>query len=547
MDGQNHPLGQTPHVAPALTAVILGVVGLMAFGVYARSLESRSISALAADQAIFERDGELSPVKDQGTAFQQAALETGGLLPIYGSSELTLQAPYNRPFHATNLFRDRPTGFTIFPVGKAETTCLIILQKLAAVAPALKGRKVAVSVTPFWFYKRLTARADGYAGNFSPLHAGELAFNTRLSLGLRQDAARRMLQFPATVVNRPVLKFALEKLADGSPLGLACYDAVLPLGFVHNSLLRYQDHWNTVCYLWKHPGKTSTTISRPGGRQLDWPSLHRQADELYRAHSSNNELGLDNEKWDSRLRGEMLLQRNALSDEAFLRTLEKNKEWIDLELVFRELTELGSRPLLLSMPIHGGWYDRCGGHVRSPHGLLPNAAREERALSHSARRLRRSRCRSVVLPRSHGAPVSQRVSVLQPGCRRLFPRRDPTPERAHRAHTRDAPRDRSRCSVPAGSLVARRRPRFARPVAGDSDSPGSDRDGAPNPSSREGKRSMSLTDQRRTTFLPLRERLAHPWVRFVALTLYYLGILVGLIAICGRGDFATPTFIYQNF
>jgi D-alanine transfer protein len=360
MDGQNHPLGQTPHVAPALTAVILGVVGLMAFGVYARSLESRSISALAADQAIFERDGELSPVKDQGTALQQAALETGGLLPIYGSSELTLQAPYNRPFHATNLFRDRPTGFTIFPVGKAETTCLIILQKLAAVAPALKARKVAVSVTPFWFYKRLTARADGYAGNFSPLHAGELAFNTRLSLGLRQGAARRMLQFPATVVNRPVLKFALEKLADGSPLGLACYDAVLPLGFVHNSLLRYQDHWNTVCYLWKHPGKTSTTISRPGGRQLDWPRLHRQADELYRAHSSNNELGLDNEKWDSRLRGEMLLQRNALSDEAFLRTLEKNKEWIDLELVLRELTELGARPLLLSMPIHGGWYDRCG-------------------------------------------------------------------------------------------------------------------------------------------------------------------------------------------
>ena len=132
-------------------------------------------------------------------------------------------------------------------------------------------------------------------------------------------------------------------------------------GFVHNSLLRYQDHWNTVCYLWKHPGKTSTTISRPGGRQLDWPSLHRQADRLYRAHSSNNEARvLDNEKWDSRLRGEMLLQRNALSDEAFLRTLEKNKEWIDLELVFRELTELGSRPLLLSMPIHGGWYDRCG-------------------------------------------------------------------------------------------------------------------------------------------------------------------------------------------
>ena len=45
---------------------------------------------------------------------------------------------------------------------------------------------------------------------------------------------------------------------------------------------------------------------------------------------------------------------------AFLRTLETSQEWVDLELLLRELTELGARPLLLSMPIHGGWYDQCG-------------------------------------------------------------------------------------------------------------------------------------------------------------------------------------------
>jgi hypothetical protein len=40
---------------------------------------------------------------------------------------------------------------------------------------------------------------------------------------------------------------------------------------------------------------------------------------------------------------------------------------------------------------------------------------------------------------------------------------------------------------------------------------------------------------------------ARPWVRFVALTIYYLGILVALVAIYGQGDFSTPPFIYQNF
>ena len=424
MHGLNQRLEQTPHLASALAAVILGVVVLEAFGFYARSLEYRSITALAADEAIIEREGQLAPVKNQGTALQQAALDTGCLLPIYGSSELNLLQPYTRPFHPTILFHDRPTGFTIFPVGKAESTCLTILQKLAAVGPALQGRKVAISLSPCWFFTRLTVRPDAYAGNFSDLHAGELAFDTRLSLRLRQDAARRMLQFPATVANRPLLRFALENLANGSPLSLACYDAVLPLGIMHNAMLRYQDHLNVVGYLWTHPVKTSSPTSPRSAPPLDWPMLHRQADAVYRTHSNNNEFGLANEKWDGTIRQETLRLRNTRTEEPFLSTLERSQEWVDLELLLRELNELGARPLLLSMPIHGGWYDYCGVTLHRPKGLLRKATRDQCPLSRSGRRLRRSRCRSVLLPRSHGAPRSQWVAVLRPGPRRFFPRRD---------------------------------------------------------------------------------------------------------------------------
>ena len=306
MHSPNLPADETPHLAPALTALMLGFTAMAAFGFYAQSVEHRSITALAADARIIERDGKLSALTNQGTALQQAAFETDSLLPLYGSSELKLQVPYTRPYHPSTLFHDHPTGFTIFPVGGPETTCLIMLQKVAAVGPALKDKKVAISVSPFWFFKRLNARADGYAGNFSALHAGELVFNTRLSLQFRQAAARRMLQFPATVANRPFLKFALENLADGSPQSLACYGALLPLGFVHNSLLRSEDHCNAVSYLWQHPATTSSPTSHPSGQPMDWPVLHQQADASYRPHSTNNEFGLDNQTWESRLRQEMV-------------------------------------------------------------------------------------------------------------------------------------------------------------------------------------------------------------------------------------------------
>jgi D-alanine transfer protein len=360
MHGDNQPSEQTPHLAPALTALLLAAVAVVTLGTYARSLEARSIGALAAAEVILDERGELYRLKNQGTALQHAAFEADGLLPLYGSSELNLLRPYNRPFHATNLFRDRPTGFAVFPVGKQATTCLITQQKLAAIGPALRGRKVVVSLSFSWFFDGFTAWTGGYAGNFSPLHAGELAFNTRLSLRLRQDAARRMLQYPATVENRPLLRFALESLADGSPLGLACYDAVLPLGLLQNGILRWQDHLNVVCYLWKHPARTSAPGSKPGGRPLDWPSLYEEAVATYRPSSDNNEFGLDNKRWNLRFREETLRRKGTMSDAAFLRNLEMSQEWVDLDLLLRVLTEFGARPLLVSMPIHGPWYDQSG-------------------------------------------------------------------------------------------------------------------------------------------------------------------------------------------
>ena len=40
---------------------------------------------------------------------------------------------------------------------------------------------------------------------------------------------------------------------------------------------------------------------------------------------------------------------------------------------------------------------------------------------------------------------------------------------------------------------------------------------------------------------------SRPWLRSLALTLYYLLILLALLALYGQGDFSTPSFIYQGF
>jgi hypothetical protein len=38
-----------------------------------------------------------------------------------------------------------------------------------------------------------------------------------------------------------------------------------------------------------------------------------------------------------------------------------------------------------------------------------------------------------------------------------------------------------------------------------------------------------------------------PTLRVLALTLEYRGIMLGLVLLYGRGDFSTPSFVYQGF
>lgn len=39
----------------------------------------------------------------------------------------------------------------------------------------------------------------------------------------------------------------------------------------------------------------------------------------------------------------------------------------------------------------------------------------------------------------------------------------------------------------------------------------------------------------------------NPTVKIVLFTLYYLAIIAGLILMYGKGNFATPKFVYQGF
>jgi D-alanine transfer protein len=333
------------HSLPASIAIFSLAVFSFLFDLHVDTLGERYAHAIA--PLMFDQ-------KELGSAFQRAALRDSDLLPFHGSSELLIANRY----HPSTLFGTYPSGFTTFPVAKVDTTCLIVLQRLAALGESLRGKKVVIALTPGNFYKREMVEAAPYAGNFSALHANELVFSSDLSFRLKQNAARRMLQYRETLAGDMLLELAAMSLADDSWTGHLLYYACVPLGKIRNVAFRLQDQWETYKFIVEHP-KLDPTVSRQPAR-LDWPGLLASAEREYGRRATNNPFGIENFRWTLRFRADADQQKGKWPDPVFLERLERAQEWTDLELLLQGLNELGARPLILSMPIHDAYAQHTG-------------------------------------------------------------------------------------------------------------------------------------------------------------------------------------------
>jgi D-alanine transfer protein len=331
-----------PHLLASITALLVVIVGLTGFGMYARGQEAREARAFAPF---------LLPQKNVGLALQTAQLHRSDLLPMYGSSELQHGGDWN----ARNFFRSQPTGFQVSGVGNGGDGPLMYLQMLGALGANLRGQKLVVILTPDAFLQDELA-SDYFAGNFSALQAYGLLYNPRLSPALRRDAARRLLDYRPTLEQAPLLLFGARQLAADTPTSRALYVAALPLGVARLAILRLQDHWATLVELRSHEpvGATPAQPTTP-----DWASLDHTARAQRSVRAGDNPYGFSATYWREN-RKALAALAGSWSDARFHARLESSATWTDLELLLRATRELGAQPLVLTTPLPGALYADMG-------------------------------------------------------------------------------------------------------------------------------------------------------------------------------------------
>jgi D-alanine transfer protein len=304
------------------------------------------------------------PFRDQTLTLQRAALASGRVLPIYGSSELFC---CGSPFRPTQVFASRATGFGVLPIGRAGTSDLFFMQAFAALGHSLRGKKLVISASPPWFSQRYGPDSKQYAGNFLPELAYTFMFEAPISRRLREAGARRMLAYPETLQDT-VLRVAAEDIVHPTPMHHAAYLALAPAGHVMTWILHVFDAGHTIAFVEGH----RQLCSHPSSSSMapDWVRMATLATQLAEQRDTTNPFGFPDATY-----SELLRRRPRIYDALALYesggtnrdgtllppptrwelTMSRSAEWTDLRLALHALRELGAQPLVWTLPLPGAY------------------------------------------------------------------------------------------------------------------------------------------------------------------------------------------------
>ena len=285
----------------------------------------------------------------RGKAAQEAVLRRDDLLPMYGSSELTVPMS-NR---ASDFFAAFPTGFAVAPIGARGFPILSMAEAVGGLGDAIRGRRVVMSLSGTWFagdqpqYTRINFRS-----HYSPLLTGDLIFRSGLPIDIRRRFATRILAYKPRKEIDPLVAAALTCLAKRcgfEPL----LPILTPLWMLESLPMRTQDVVKFAAVL--------RDVDPPVRRAMvpNWDALERQSDSAWLAQSSTNAFGIQDSIWNAS-GAKVLSRKGILDDTTFIRAMKRAPDWQDFDLLLTTMRALGARPLVLNTPLKGVYWDYLG-------------------------------------------------------------------------------------------------------------------------------------------------------------------------------------------
>ena len=311
------------------------IVSLVLFGIFL-VLPASWFAGLINSKTVATQSVALTDQVLKGTLVQDKMYQSDAYYPIYGSSELEKDDPFN----PANLLNNRnQVSKKPFLIGTGGSTDLVNAVELGSQYGNLKGKKMAFIVSPQWFTKNGLTQ-DNFKARISKAQLNQLFKQEQLSPELKQRYAKRLLQFK-DVENRAYL----EKVAQGKSQENKNY-----LSNFKDEQLKKIEAIKAVYPLRKSPVSHIDPIT---SKNDSWDDVMTEA-EIYGAkHTKTNEFGIRDEYWDLIKKHKRKINRNH-------EFRENSPEFKDLELLVDTLREAGADVDYIIIPSNGKWYDHIG-------------------------------------------------------------------------------------------------------------------------------------------------------------------------------------------
>lgn len=318
-----------------LTALVLFLVSAAGMHFYAESritVNNNAFSFWAIEKKFVAREALTKNINADTVA-------------VFGSSEF--QHGRKTPYHPGNMFAGNK--FNMMLIGAGYYQSLSHALTLASIGNDLPTKEAVLFISPQWF------RSDGvlpepFSSRFSETHYIGMLQNPNLSKTTKTyiiERVKTLLKADPPALERTEL---YEKVLSGN----ASFSERLNYR-LYTSFLKEKELQSVAIRMARDGIKKNASLSS-SEREPDFQALMDQAGKDGEKENSGNPFFMDDSSYRLFIRPFLKAKKNQSVNGSY----STSPEYTDLECFLHVCQDLGIRPLLVSLPVNGYWYDYTG-------------------------------------------------------------------------------------------------------------------------------------------------------------------------------------------
>ena len=287
-----------------------------------------------------------SPDRNADDALMDCVIDENSVV-VLGSSEL---GSYFGDGYPPYLFNNGNSDFNMVLVGQGYMQSLAHTLSAGALKNNIKNNKLVLIISPQWFVDPNTT-PEAFSSIFIEEYYEEFLNNPDIDMATKTQVAGRVISLLSSSTAKQEKATRLWNQVSGGGADL--------LGKIDNKVDDYirdfKKNKDIIDMINEHaaePYNEEMVLAE----NLDFESLLKKAEQDGQAACSGNDYGIENAYYDEYIRDQYADLKGSSSTASF----DVSDEYQDFRTFLDVCRQLGLETMVVSVPVHGQWYDYCG-------------------------------------------------------------------------------------------------------------------------------------------------------------------------------------------